>query len=97
MCCKNKSNVIFELCDHPFFKSIYLPKATHNKCVISGVNISTSQDSDFLDTVDGDKFLKAENFSVLQCINDVVVPNITQCLDSVTPTTLVTPSRSLNI
>nr|XP_034303094.1 collagen alpha-3(VI) chain-like [Crassostrea gigas] len=64
---------------------------------IVGVNISTSQDSAILDMVDGDKFLKAENFSVLQCINDVVVPNITQCLDSVTPTSLVTPSCQLDI
>lgn len=58
-----------------------------------GVNISSSDDSEFLDTVDDDKYLKAVNFSVLQCINDVVVPNITQCPDSVTPASLVSPSK----
>nr|XP_034303093.1 collagen alpha-3(VI) chain isoform X2 [Crassostrea gigas] len=64
---------------------------------IVGVNISSSDDSEFLDTVDDDKYLKAVNFSVLQCINDVVVPNITQCPDSVTPASLVSPSCQLDI
>uniref|UniRef100_A0A8W8KLL6 Uncharacterized protein n=1 Tax=Magallana gigas TaxID=29159 RepID=A0A8W8KLL6_MAGGI len=64
---------------------------------IVGVNISSSDVPEFLDTVDDDKYLKAVNFSVLQCINDVVVPNITQCPDSVTPASLVSPSCQLDI
>ena len=55
--------------------------------------MSSSADAEYLAAVDDDKYLKGVNFSVLQCINDVVVPNITQCPESITPTTLVSPSR----
>ncbi|XP_065930762.1 collagen alpha-3(VI) chain isoform X1 [Magallana gigas] len=64
---------------------------------IVGVNISSSVDSEFLAAVDDAKYLKAENFSVLQCINDVVVPNITQCPDSINDTSLVTSNCQLDI
>ena len=55
--------------------------------------MSSSADAEYLAAVDDNKYLKSVNFSVLQCINDVVVPNITQCPESITPTTLVSPSR----
>ena len=58
----------------------------------SGVNVSTSVDTQYLEAVDSDKYLKAVNFSVLQCINDVVIPNITQCPELITPAALVSPS-----
>ena len=51
--------------------------------------MSSSADAEYLAAVDDNKYLKSVNFSVLQCINDVVVPNITQCPESITPTTLV--------
>ena len=60
---------------------------------IPGVNISSSVDAEYLEAVDDDKYLKGVNFSVLQCINDVVIPNITQCPEFITPATLVSPSR----
>ncbi|XP_078326552.1 collagen alpha-3(VI) chain-like [Crassostrea virginica] len=64
---------------------------------IVGVNISSSVDAEYLEAVDDDKYLKGVNFSVLQCINDVVVPNITQCPEFITPATLVSPSCQLDI
>lgn len=82
--------IVFDLIDLIFYDFVFL------NLICLGIAISSTYDSALLSIVDNDKYLKATDFSTLVCMNDQIISSITQCPASITPASLIAPSKSLN-
>lgn len=92
--------VIVEHCIHCNYPSKYCGTSTpitkfHPIPCFPGVSItSSSYDADYQGAVsDNKKYMEATNFINLECITDMVVSNITQCPQSISTPSPVSPGE----